>query len=420
MNNSIDIEYMIVDDSNKGLGTHYKYSASSIESMIRSSTKLVSKMKTLVAREKERGEVPYMDKREWLFYSAVRNEDLLRGAHVLVVGSSEPYLEAFLLALDVGLRITVLEYNRLTYNHSAIRTVSHEQFDAFYAEVAAGFGTDGADEPFPLRFDAVFSVSSFDHDGLGRYNDPMSSDADIRSMRRLYAQLLPSPGPCESAGGCVARPPQHVFLTLPVGLDRIVFNMLRRYGRVRLPHMLNGFQERAQLVTTMTTEQCGLMQAETVVEVAVGEVVAGVNCSAVETVTQPPEEVLLVHGLRKRSGGPDVGFSYVLRRLDASPCAGVAAVRYGVSTTEDVDGATQSEPNESNNPHAFTRTAISRRVVYSQRVGWTDSSLDYDGSSRKSVEPVILLRKEHEQICCSGADKREYVCSLDEFVSLLA
>ena len=32
-------------------------------------------------------------------------------------------------------------------------------------------------------FDVALSISSFDHDGLGRYGDPLEPDNDLRAMR---------------------------------------------------------------------------------------------------------------------------------------------------------------------------------------------------------------------------------------------
>ena len=51
-------------------------------------------------------------------------------------------------------------------------------------------------------FDIALSISSFDHDGLGRYGDPIDAIADIRAMR--LAQ-------------CLLKPQGLMFLTIPIG-----------------------------------------------------------------------------------------------------------------------------------------------------------------------------------------------------------
>ena len=77
-------------------------------------------------------------------------------------------------------------------------------------------------------YDAAFSLSSFDHDGLGRYGDPIDPMADIRAMETARSILKP--------GGLL-------YLTVPIGPDLVVWNLHRRYGRLRLDHLLSGWEE---------------------------------------------------------------------------------------------------------------------------------------------------------------------------------
>lgn len=423
MNNSIPIEYMMVDDSNKGMGTHYKYSSASIDSMIRSSAKVVAKMKVLLAREKAEGKTPYIDKRQLLLYSAVKHAHLLRGANILVIGSAEPYLEAFLLAVageqdpPAPVTITVLEYNKLTYNHTAIRTVSHDHFEAFYAKVAAG----------TTRFNIVFSASTFDHDGLGRYNDPMSADADIRAMRRLYTELFPQCDPGSPRESCVPPvQPQYLFLSLPIGRDLVVFNMLRRYGAVRLPHMLYRYQERAHIVSSGAKDVCVAVAGD--VDSSNGNVNS--NCGTTEDV-EVAEEVLLWHSLRNRNGTrANNGFSYVLSAEPSVTCAGRADVtmysaKFTAFSNSTQEGVVQLQLQTrpvlglGSCESAPTAAVASKRVVYTDRVGWNENSLEYSGSYRQSLEPVLLLQRGHANTCCGWGTAEEHICGLDEYVTLL-
>ena len=89
-------------------------------------------------------------------------------------------------------------------------------------EAAVASGKDA------LQFDVALSISSFDHDGLGRYGDPVDPKGDIKAMQEAQALLKP--------GGLM-------FLTVPVGPDILVWNLHRRYGEHRLPLLLGGWEE---------------------------------------------------------------------------------------------------------------------------------------------------------------------------------
>lgn len=81
--------------------------------------------------------------------------------------------------------------------------------------------------PDSAQFDVAFSISSFDHDGLGRYGDPIDANGDLRAMRVAH---------------CLLKPGGTMFFTVPVGPDVVVYNLHRRYGRIRLGLLLHGWQ----------------------------------------------------------------------------------------------------------------------------------------------------------------------------------
>lgn len=60
-----------------------------------------------------------------------------------------------------------------------------------------------------------------------RYGDPIHPDGDLLAM---------------AAAQCVMQPGGLLFLTVPVGPDVVVWNLHRRYGRVRLPLLLRGWE----------------------------------------------------------------------------------------------------------------------------------------------------------------------------------
>ena len=76
-------------------------------------------------------------------------------------------------------------------------------------------------------FDAGFSISSFEHDGQGIYGDPLDPDGDLKAMRKMKQRI--------KLNGLL-------FLAVPVGRDKILFNNARIYGRHRLPALLSGWR----------------------------------------------------------------------------------------------------------------------------------------------------------------------------------
>jgi hypothetical protein len=77
-------------------------------------------------------------------------------------------------------------------------------------------------------FDVAWSISSFEHDGLGMYGDPLDPEGDLKAMRKMKRIVKP--------GGLL-------FLSLPVGADKVLFNNARIYGRKRLQLLKEGWEE---------------------------------------------------------------------------------------------------------------------------------------------------------------------------------
>lgn len=103
-----------------------------------------------------------------------------------VFGSTSPWYEALLLASGAH-HITTVEYNRLTYDHPNITTLLLSNLDTT-----------------KTHFNAVVSLSSFDHDGLGRYGDPINPDGDLEAMKTVQSVL--------NEQGLL-------FLTVPIGKE---------------------------------------------------------------------------------------------------------------------------------------------------------------------------------------------------------
>lgn len=196
LNGSVPLARFLVDDTHNNQGSHYHFARKDIEELVSAAQMLrPAAMRNLNER--------------WAA-EALRNlQPQIRERSVLVFGSMEPWWEAVLLALGAR-HVTVLEYNTLTYEHAQLTTVLPRDLP----------------EP-PARFDIALSLSSFDHDGLGRYGDPLDPEGDLKAMQVARCLLAP--------GGLLV-------LSVPVGPDIVVYNLHRRYGPQRLPLLLRGFQ----------------------------------------------------------------------------------------------------------------------------------------------------------------------------------
>ena len=128
---------------------------------------------------------------------------------VAVMGSVTPWHEAFCLAYG-GIPTTV-EYNKISTDDSRLNLLTVEEF-----------------QKLPKKFDAVFSISSFEHDGLARYGDPLDPEGDLKAMKNVKDNIL--------------KPGGLLYLAVPVGKDTLWWNAHRVYGEKRWPLLIEGFE----------------------------------------------------------------------------------------------------------------------------------------------------------------------------------
>ena len=140
----------------------------------------------------------------------------LQEKDVVIVGSLEPWYEAVCLSQGAA-SCTTLEYNKLDFQHPGLRTMTMAEYAAM--------------EPKP-RFDVALSISSLEHDGLGRYGDPVDANGDLKAMEKMRD---------------IVRPGGFLLLAVPVGADLIKWNAHRKYGRARLPVLLHHWSLVAQV-----------------------------------------------------------------------------------------------------------------------------------------------------------------------------
>lgn len=130
----------------------------------------------------------------------------IKDLSVVIFGSTHPWYE--LMAKHFGAAsVTVVEYS----DRNNIEDIEYIK----------------PDEVGERKFDVAISISSFEHDGLGRYGDPIDPIGDIKAMAKCH-ELLKEKG--------------LLFLAVPVGRDKIVFNVHRVYGEKRLPLLLENWK----------------------------------------------------------------------------------------------------------------------------------------------------------------------------------
>jgi hypothetical protein len=151
---------------------------------------------------------------QYLYKVLERHPDLVRGKRVVVLGSLEPWFE--IVALEFGSAgIFTVEYGGRASEDAAFHFITPSDMEAQFAA--------GTWKPF----DVAMSISSYEHDGLGRYGDPLNGEADLRSMELVRDKVL--------------KPGGHLLFTVPIGDDCIVYNAHRVYGSKRLPLMERGW-----------------------------------------------------------------------------------------------------------------------------------------------------------------------------------
>lgn len=76
-------------------------------------------------------------------------------------------------------------------------------------------------------YDSVWSYSSLEHDGLGRYRDSLNPYGDLQTMVKIT---------------CILKPGGFLFLAVSLNTqDFLQFNLHRIYGPIRLPFLYRNF-----------------------------------------------------------------------------------------------------------------------------------------------------------------------------------
>lgn len=133
----------------------------------------------------------------------------VEGKRVLVAGSISPWIEAIVLARGAESVVSV-DYAGATTDAPGLRALTMSELRSR-----------------PRGFDCIFSYSSIEHDGLGRYGDPIHPLGDLAAVGEFAALLRP--------GGTL-------FLGLPVGKHGVADKGCRIYNRRRFERLTAGWE----------------------------------------------------------------------------------------------------------------------------------------------------------------------------------
>jgi hypothetical protein len=149
---------------------------------------------------------PDKDMDKWLFEAIEKYP--VKDKTVVNIGGGPRYECIFLRggAKDT----TTIDYVKQIFLHPKMKNLTPKEYDKN-----------------PVQFDVGFSISSFEHDGLGRYGDPINPNADLESMKKMKNMI---------------KKQGLLFLSVPVGKDLLVWNAHRVYGKIRLPMLLKGWR----------------------------------------------------------------------------------------------------------------------------------------------------------------------------------
>lgn len=133
-----------------------------------------------------------------------------------VIGTENPWIEAALLEYNAS-SVTTIEYATILSNVPRLFTITPTNF----------VRQQKKSKKQRQIFDSVWSYSSLEHDGLGRYRDPLNPYGDLQTMIKI---------------SCILKPGGLLFLSVPLHIeDFIQFNLHRLYGPIRLPLLYRNF-----------------------------------------------------------------------------------------------------------------------------------------------------------------------------------
>jgi len=156
----------------------------------------------------------------------IKYKHIIHEKRIAVVGTEKPWAEAMLLNLG-AYSVTTIEYRDLIIEDERVTTITPYRLAEQFLN---GHG---------VPFDTVFTFSSLEHSGLGRYGDPISPFGDLEATAQVW---------------CMVKPGGHFILGVPVRGNRnrcsIVWNANRNYGNYRLQHLTANWRVLEEFIST--------------------------------------------------------------------------------------------------------------------------------------------------------------------------
>ena len=121
-------------------------------------------------RVKQKGHSYYKETDTFL-YSALDKFDI-RDKEVVIVGSEMPWYECVCTSY-LG-KVTTIDYREVDCQIPELTVLTPDEFVAN-----------------PKEFDVAVSISSLEHDGLGRYGDPIDPEGDLKAIQNIKRLLKP-------------------------------------------------------------------------------------------------------------------------------------------------------------------------------------------------------------------------------------
>ena len=138
----------------------------------------------------------------------------------LVLGSISPWIECLMLHFNAE-SVTTLDYIKPICNYK-INTISMSDYKK------------------EMKYDVVISYSSLEHDGLGRYGDPINPNGDIDSCIEAYSML---------------NEEGYFICGIPIGYGCIEGNFHRIYNEKRLDKLFSLFSNYIGSVNYQTLDK---------------------------------------------------------------------------------------------------------------------------------------------------------------------
>jgi len=111
-------------------------------------------------------------------YEGLLKMPSVKGGHILVMGSENPWIESCILRAGAR-HVTTIEYGSIVSEHPRVSTMTPH--DARHAYLNGSLAL----------FDAIVSYSSLEHSGLGRYGDQLNPWGDLQSVARAWCVCKP-------------------------------------------------------------------------------------------------------------------------------------------------------------------------------------------------------------------------------------